>query len=682
MREFSIRNLVQMVKGEELVLPAMQRPFVWDEERMVRLMDSLMRQFPLGSVLIWSTDKAQRYRAFKPDAQTSERPLDTFPSSQGQRRLLYVLDGQQRLTTLAVATAGSLDGRPLYLDVFSGSPDGKDPGDTYWDFRFLDGMEIARLNEAGTESEPPQHFVPFKRFMDIEPLQAGSAALALARKLDVDDSRVDLIGRAFSQAAGALAGTKSLRPHVIDDHGVTETPVAEILEIFVRVNSGGLRLHKSDLLMSLLDLQWENVQPRLVKMANQLTQQAVEVTRDMLLKTALLVIGEDSRFGKLVQNRDKVEKLAPRLETCIDRVETAWRQLVVFLQQDARILSRRFYRGSTRALLPFAVYLANNPQPSEGEKRRMVTGLYLALMSGVFGSAEARMGRFARDACRSEGAFPLEALAGQVAYHRHVGSLDDLLRRHVDLALNIAHDGNVILDGNPEQLERDHVFPQGKLRKKGVPEHEINHYANLHFLRGSDNRNKTDKPPHKWFRKPGKDGAPYSEADMRARLLTFELLEPGSFQQMLEIRGKAIRERALALFGMNEFEFDALFDEEAAAEAWTRAVHRALPSSVAAELETEESGSLTIDIGPEAEIWVGKNSAWHDEEGEWLWLVADDSLAGDGAPARELWNAIAAEFGRASGTEESEDGMVEYIQLGWVEPTRILPKLVDLASKV
>jgi hypothetical protein len=314
MHDYSIRNLVQMVDSKTLVLPAMQRPFVWDEERMVRLVDSLLRAFPLGSLLVWSTDAAQRFRPFTRDARSAERPLDTFPRAEGDRRLLYVLDGQQRLTTLYVATLGTLDGRPLYLDVFSGDPSGKDPGDTYWTLRFLTGQQVQQLNEQGKAREPRQHFVQFSRFLELGTLKASSAAVALARTLELDEGELDRVAASFNRATATLGDSSLLRVHVIDDHGVTETPISEILEIFVRVNSGGLRLQKADLLMSLLDLKWENVQPALVKMANEITALApVDVTRDMLLKTALLVIGEDSRFDKLVSDRDRVERIAPKL---------------------------------------------------------------------------------------------------------------------------------------------------------------------------------------------------------------------------------------------------------------------------------------------------------------------------------------------------------------------------------
>jgi len=684
MREFSVRNLVQMVDDRQLVLPAMQRPFVWDEDRMVRLMDSLLRGFPLGSLLVWSTDAAQRYRPFTRDARSTERPLDNFPRADGDRRLLYVLDGQQRLTTLYVATYGTLDGRSLYLDVFSGSSDGKDPGDTYWTFRFLNGQQLTRLNEVGETKKPRQHFVRFSRFMELGSLNASKGAIALARTLELADDEIDAVATAYSRAAATLDGTRLLGVHVIDDHGVMETPISEIMEIFVRVNSGGLRLHKSDLLMSLLDLKWENVQPALVTMSNEITAMSpVEVTRDMLLKTALLTIGEDSRFGKLVQDRDRVESIAPKMEARITDLDRAWRELVVLLKQDARILSKRFFRRATHALLPFAVYLVNNPSPTPTERRKITMGLYLALMSGVFGSAEARMGGFARNHCSATGPFPLQKLIDFVAHYRHVTSLDDLLRRHIDLTLNIAHDGNVILDGNPDSLERDHIFPQATLRKAGVPDHKINHYANLHFLRGVDNRNKTDRPPDEWFKTPGKGTPAYSDEDMKARLLSYELIEPGRFDDLLEERGAAIRRRALELFGMNLWAFNALFNGESAGDAWTRALKEALPDGVAVKEDLEEH-AFTLDLGEDESVWVGRNSSWHKSYETWLWCgIQKEYLdAPNGEPAK-VFAGLRDQFGSGH-TDDDQEGDDEFVllSLSWCKPADLAPVLDQLVKAI
>ncbi len=189
------------------------------------------------------------------------------------------------------------------------------------------------------------------------------------------------------------------------------------------------------------------------------------------------------------------------------------------------ITSERFFRGGHNTLLPFVLYFVVNPTPSPAEKRRLVVAVYTALMSGVFAGAEARMGAFARGECVRGTPFALRKLTRLVAGQYGIGSLEALLSRHLDLALNIAH-GGITLDNNSENLQRDHIFPRATLEKQGTPPERTNHYANFHFLRGKDNLNKSDTPPHEWFKRPG-DQPAYSDDDLKERLLTWDLL-PGA----------------------------------------------------------------------------------------------------------------------------------------------------------
>ena len=97
----------------------------------------------------------------------------------------------------------------------------------------------------------------------------------------------------------------------VDEDPSHVTPVEEILEIFVRVNSGGLVLQKSDLLMSLLDLTWNDIQPELQTIVREINDRRPFVfTRDDVLKSLLLAEGAETRFDKLVNDRKQLEQLA------------------------------------------------------------------------------------------------------------------------------------------------------------------------------------------------------------------------------------------------------------------------------------------------------------------------------------------------------------------------------------
>lgn len=552
-------GLLSQVEHDDIVLPAMQRPFVWKEDRIHRLVDSLLRGFPIGALMLWKTSTVQRFRRLPRDVDTETPEIFTFETSTDTGNKYLVLDGQQRLTSLFAAFKGTYNHKRLYIDALSGSPEGKDPGNEYYDCQFLSAAEANRLTAANGGQR--RHYMPIQDLIKINPVHAASAAHKKAQELKLTEEETERITDIYIRCATILGTSKSLQVITVDEDPSHVTPIEEILEIFVRVNSGGLVLQKSDLLMSLLDLKWNDIQPELQKLVRDINEsRPYAFTRDDVLKSLLLVEGAETRFDKLVTDRNQVEQLASRLPAYIPDVKKAWELLGCILMDDCRIYSERFFRGGHNALLPFVLYLSKKDTPSREDRRKIVIGIYLSIMSGVFSGAEARMGAFAKNKVSDAQAFPLGELVALIRREYGIKSLDDVLRRHLDLALNIAH-GGITLDKNPEDLQRDHIFPKSKLEKAGYTYEMVNHYANFHFLRGSDNLNKLDKDPHDWFRNPGKNVPPYSDKDMEERLLKWEDINPGCFETMIKQRGRRIRAKAQELFGLAEDEFNSLFAE-------------------------------------------------------------------------------------------------------------------------
>jgi uncharacterized protein with ParB-like and HNH nuclease domain len=60
----TVINLLNQIKQEEVVLPAIQRDFVWPQDKVLRLLDSVMRGYPIGIALLWETYLDIQYRQF------------------------------------------------------------------------------------------------------------------------------------------------------------------------------------------------------------------------------------------------------------------------------------------------------------------------------------------------------------------------------------------------------------------------------------------------------------------------------------------------------------------------------------------------------------------------------------------------------------------------------------------
>lgn len=556
----TLLGLLSQVERDEIILPAMQRPFVWKEDRIYRLIDSLFRGFPIGAVMLWRTATVQRFRRLPRDLDNETAEVFNFETSTDTSNKYLVLDGQQRLTSLFAAFKGTYNHKRLFIDVLSGSAEGKDPGNQYYDCQFLTTAEATALTSVN--GGPRRHYMPIQELIKINPVHAATAALKKAQELKLTDGESERIAGIFIRCAAILGNSKSLQVITIDEDPSHVTPIEEILEVFVRVNSGGLVLQKSDLLMSLLDLKWNDIQPELQKLVRDINEsRPFAFTRDDVLKSLLLADGAETRFDKLVNDRKQVEQLALRLPSHVSVARRAWELLGCILMDNCRIYSERFFRGGHNALLPFVLFLSKRETVTNDDRRKIVIGVYLSIMSGVFSGAEARMGSFAKNNVADAPSFPLDELVALIKREYGIKSLDDVLRRHLDLALNIAH-GGITLDKNPEELQRDHIFPKSKLEKAGYSYEMVNHYANFHFLRGRDNLNKLDKDPHDWFGNPGKNIFPYTDKDLEERLLQWEDLNPGQFESMVEKRGGKIRAKAADLFGITEEEFNALFADK------------------------------------------------------------------------------------------------------------------------
>src|SRR5438093_480592 len=99
-QEIDIQALVADIGDGKLLLPELQRGYVWKAPQVRNLFDSLYHNYPSGQLLVWETADLPFSRSVSMDEVTAN-----------QRRPQLLLDGQQRLTSLAAVMLG----KPLYV---------------------------------------------------------------------------------------------------------------------------------------------------------------------------------------------------------------------------------------------------------------------------------------------------------------------------------------------------------------------------------------------------------------------------------------------------------------------------------------------------------------------------------------------------------------------------------------
>jgi len=148
-------------------LPALQREFVWTADQVCALFDSIMRRYPISSFLFWRVPVEARDDIEAYDFLHTVKPSRnraTLARVYGSRDLTFVLDGQQRLTSLLVGLQGHYQDRQtksgkgakthvtkkLYFDLLH---DGRSPdadNEVYYHFDFclvtkIHGLALARV---------------------------------------------------------------------------------------------------------------------------------------------------------------------------------------------------------------------------------------------------------------------------------------------------------------------------------------------------------------------------------------------------------------------------------------------------------------------------------------------------------------------------------------------------------
>ncbi|WP_246868286.1 DUF262 domain-containing protein [Saccharopolyspora sp. ASAGF58] len=241
---YSVDDLVGRVGKGEIALPDLQRPFVWDTSKVRDLFDSLYRGFPVGSLHLWEARAEQESRQIGTDAKQS-----------GPR--LFVVDGQQRITSLFAA----LTGVPVLSDDFE---------DVHIRIAFRPADGAFRVHDATVEKNP--EFIP-----DI----AAGWADGTYRVIDdfltrlQEHRELDNIDRdKLANAIGQLHAIRNYTFHAVELSSAADPE--EVSDIFVRINSKGTPLNQSDFILTLMSVFWDDGRRELEKFSQESRQPSIK----------------------------------------------------------------------------------------------------------------------------------------------------------------------------------------------------------------------------------------------------------------------------------------------------------------------------------------------------------------------------------------------------------------------
>lgn len=108
----TITDAIRRIRERRLLLPAIQREFVWSHPKVEWLFDSLLQEYPIGSFLFWEVRDSKsktdyKYYEFLRDYRERYRTENPEFNTAGHIDFDAVLDGQQRLTSLYIGLCGT-----------------------------------------------------------------------------------------------------------------------------------------------------------------------------------------------------------------------------------------------------------------------------------------------------------------------------------------------------------------------------------------------------------------------------------------------------------------------------------------------------------------------------------------------------------------------------------------------
>lgn len=504
----SIKHIVGYLNNKEkdggFWLPNIQRDFVWKEEQIERLFDSVMREYPFGTLLVWKTKSTIRKREFIKYYKDDTKTLDYFTPEDASIKSL-VLDGQQRLQSFYIGFEGSYNGKELYIDLSSGEY--RPPEDVRYKFKFL-SADTAKF--------------PWVKFRDVVYHKSQNPIFILNELVSQNNLTLsqDEMTKYFSTLSDLITRFVTNEAVVYQELDGVDDPdsysESDVVEIFIRANSGGTKLEKSDLLFSLLTTSWEDSAEEMDELLTNLNKNGYEFTRDFVLKTCLTLLNKGAKY-EVKKFRD--EKIRMEFIEKWEEMSKAICDVRDYLYDRTYI---RTHKGlpSYLVLIPLIYFRYNFP-----EKWNSVKGLdqYIlhSLLCGAFGGASDALIDKCNKWIRENETFDVEQIFDVIRSSNKSMDITPKMileqsygSKYMHMVFNLWYqDFNYLPSYTNNYPQADHIFPQSLLKKKMVTgengksrrrylKADIDQIANLMLLTADENGagGKGDMTPEEWLR--------------------------------------------------------------------------------------------------------------------------------------------------------------------------------------
>ncbi|GGT04414.1 hypothetical protein GCM10010271_02850 [Streptomyces kurssanovii] len=458
-----IASQIEDLLQGKVVIPSIQRDFVWMRPDVRDLFDSLYRGYPVGALLLWKTNLTVPFKT-----------AAVVQADKSAHQPLYLLDGQQRLTSLAwvYRPESKADGRLIDLRFDVRTEEFVNPS-------AIQGKDPLLFRVSTLLQENVQYHEVLKAAgIDYSAPQFGAWMQRLQKVHDIRKQEIAVI------------------TYESDDY-------EEVAELFARLNKGGRRLSKGDLVYSAIAARWSDGLDTMDAFHQELQDSNFALNREAVLRLTSLLAGTGAHHIKLI-GADMDEAA---LKEAWHATERALRFAIDFLKGECAIPRSEVLSSPNVTIVPALLLHHRDGKLRPGEAQLLRRWVYTAMAFSHYSlqvegklDAEARLiksregeGLFAELIRRASGTRSRDSALHprdlEQKYSTHpffkllyIAALRSTAR---DWATNIAISDQPMSSG--AKIEFHHVFPRARVQGTYAKE-EWNSLANLAFVTGQTNK--------------------------------------------------------------------------------------------------------------------------------------------------------------------------------------------------
>lgn len=495
-------------------LPAIQREFVWDETKIKSLFDSILRGYPIGSFLFWRVNKQNisrfEFYEFIRDYHKLNNRHNKKANLNGYDEIEAILDGQQRLTSLYIGLKGSYatkipyrreddhnayPQKKLYINLISMNNDNDDIENKY---------ELEFLEKPVNDEQ--HYWYEVSQILNLEFQNINN--FISEKKLSPTSSMI------LSNLCWQI------NTPIINYFLESSNELHKVLNIFVRVNSGGEPLSYSDLLLSIATASWKsNAREEIYDFVDETNNigNRFSINKDFILKSSLFLLDKDVKFKIDNFNLETMQYIEKNWENIKNSLKITYELLRIYGFNSQNLLSN--YPATIIAYYIFKNNIKSNDlhfSPNyfkvREETRKFVI---LSLLKQTFSSSLDTMLVSIRKSL-NQNQFVLNDISKALPANKRLDFNEDEINDFLLLQYGKAQTFLVLSLLYPNldlknYFHIDHIFPKSKFNKNSLKsilddetkieewKKKANCLGNLQLLEGQVNIQKQDKMPNEWI---------------------------------------------------------------------------------------------------------------------------------------------------------------------------------------